>query len=114
MVKVPDAIELGSLVSKAARALTKAGLEHRIDIYRDVEIEDPVIRQMLGRGHRVRVRIKITAQSLLFSDSSDAVTNKLSIRPRTLAKGFASTSETVEGLPAAAGRVAMKSVARAQ
>lgn len=66
MAKVPDDITLGELCHKAAQTLARAGLEHRIDIYRDVEIDDPAVRMMLGRPHRIRVRVKITAASLLF------------------------------------------------
>jgi hypothetical protein len=66
MANVPDSITLGELVKKAAQALTRAGLDRRIDLYREVEIDDPAVRLMLGRSHRVRVRIKITAKSLLF------------------------------------------------
>jgi hypothetical protein len=66
MSKVPDSITLGDLCRKAAQALAKHGMDRRIDIYREVEIDDPAIRLMLGRSHKVRVRIKITATSLLF------------------------------------------------
>ena len=66
MTKVPDDITLEELCQRAAKALARAGLEHRIDIYRDVDIDDPAVRMMLGRSHRVRVRVKITATSLLF------------------------------------------------
>jgi len=66
MTKVPDDITLEELCRRAAKALAGAGLEHRIDIYRDVDIDDPAVRMMLGRSHRVRVRVKITATSLLF------------------------------------------------
>jgi diphthamide synthase (EF-2-diphthine--ammonia ligase) len=66
MAKVPDTITLGELCRKAAQALAKHGLDRRIDLYREVEIDDPAVRLMLGRSHRVRVRIKITATSLLF------------------------------------------------
>jgi hypothetical protein len=75
MGKVSDDIKLGDLARRAARALTRAGLEHRIDIYRDIEVEDPAVQKMLGRPHRVRVRIRITAQSLLFDNRSDAAAN---------------------------------------
>jgi hypothetical protein len=71
MPKVPDEITLGDLCKKAAQSLTKAGLQHRIDIYRDVEVDDPAVRLMLGRAHKVRVRIKITAASLLFDNTAD-------------------------------------------
>jgi hypothetical protein len=66
LTKVPDDITLEELCSRAAKALAKAGLQHRIDIYRDVELDDPAVRMMLGRPHKVRVRVKITATSLLF------------------------------------------------
>lgn len=66
MVNVPDKITLEQLCAKAAEALARAGLDRRIDIYRDVEIDDPAVRLMLGRPHRLRVRVKITATSLLF------------------------------------------------
>jgi len=75
MGKVSDEIRLGDLVRKAAKALTRAGLEHRIDIYRDVEVEDPAVQKMLGRPHKVRVRVKITAQSMLFEDRSGDAAN---------------------------------------
>ena len=65
MVNVPDGISLKQLCKKAAEALVRAGLDRRIDIYRDVEIDDPAVRLMLGQRHRVRVRVKITASSLL-------------------------------------------------
>jgi hypothetical protein len=66
MAKIPDSITLGELCQKAAKALAKHGLDRRIDIYREVEIDDPAVRLMLGRSHRLRVRVKITATSLLF------------------------------------------------
>ncbi|MCS6945635.1 MAG: hypothetical protein RMK97_09535 [Sutterellaceae bacterium] len=66
MAKVPDDITLRELCQRAAAALARAGLDHRIDIYRDVEVDDPAVRMMLGRKHRLRVRVKITAASLLF------------------------------------------------
>jgi len=73
--KVSDDVKLGDLARRAARALTRAGLEHRIDIYRDIEVDDPAVQKMLGRPHRVRVRIRITAQSLLFEDRSGVAAN---------------------------------------
>ena len=75
MGKVSDDIKLGDLARRAARALTRAGLEHRIDIYRDIEVDDPAVQKMLGRPHRVRVRIRITAQSLLFENRSGEAAN---------------------------------------
>jgi len=71
MVNVPDDITLGQLCTKAAEALARAGLDRRIDIYREVEIDDPAVRLMLGRPHRLRVRVKITATSLLFEAGQD-------------------------------------------
>jgi hypothetical protein len=72
MAKVPDDITLAQLVQEAAQTLARAGMEHRIDIFRDVEVDDPAVRMMLGRPHRVRVRVKITAASLLFDDAAPA------------------------------------------
>lgn len=71
MANVPDTITLGELCTKAAQALARAGLDRRIDIYREIEIDDPAVRLMLGRPHRLRVRVKITATSLLFESNTD-------------------------------------------
>jgi hypothetical protein len=71
MVKVPDSITLEQLCDKAAEALVRAGLDRRIDIYREVEVDDPAVRLMLGRAHRLRVRVRITATSLLFEGNAD-------------------------------------------
>ncbi len=71
MANVPDTITLGELCAKAAQALARAGLDRRIDIYREIEIDDPAVRLMLGRPHRLRVRVKITATSLLFESNTD-------------------------------------------
>jgi hypothetical protein len=72
-VKVDDDMAFGELVRRAAHALAYKGLEHRIDIYRTVEIDDKLIRESLGRDHRVRVRVKITAESLLFEGGGNEV-----------------------------------------
>jgi hypothetical protein len=113
MVNVPDEIRLGKLVSKAARALADAGMEHRIDIYRDIEIEDPVILKMLGCPHRVRVRIKITARSLLFLDRADAAKNNVVALPRTLPKGIWLASDAQDNVATVVGKVPIKSAASA-
>jgi hypothetical protein len=89
MTKVPDDITLEELCRRAAKALARAGLEHRIDIYRDVDIDDPAVRMMLGRPHKVRVRVKITATSLLFEsqESQEATSSggtSRSIAPESL------------------------------
>jgi hypothetical protein len=84
MVNVPDGIRFGDLARKAGGALVKAGFEHRIDIYRDVEVDDPVVLKMLGQPHRVRVRITITAKSLLFSQQDDVVAgNVVTLSPKS-------------------------------
>jgi hypothetical protein len=70
MTKVRDTITLSELCQEAAKALAHAGLEHRIDLYREVEVDDPAVRLMLGRAHRIRVRVRITASSLLFDGES--------------------------------------------
>jgi len=72
MAQIPDDITLVQLCQEAAQTLARVGMEHRIDIYREVEVDDPAVRMMLGRTHRIRVRIKITAASLLFDDSAPA------------------------------------------
>jgi hypothetical protein len=104
MVNVPDEIRIGELARKAARALVKAGFEHRIDIFRDVEVEDPVVQKMLGQAHRVRVRIKITAESLLFSPQAEEVVASnivtLSAKPQSIRKAGAQAAARV---PIAAG-----------
>jgi len=79
MTKIHDDITLEELVRRAAHALTRAGMQHRIDIYRDVEVDDPAVRMMLGRSHRVRVRVKITAASLLFEATDPPTTTETPI-----------------------------------
>jgi hypothetical protein len=74
MADVPDNITLKQLCAKAAEALLRSGLDRRIDIYREVEVDDPAIRLMLGRPHRLRVRVKITATSLLFESGGEGNT----------------------------------------
>jgi len=71
MARVSDKVTVGELVKEAAKVLTRAGLEHRIDLFREIEVDDPVIRMMLGRSHKVRVRVRITATSLLFDQEKD-------------------------------------------
>lgn len=61
-----DETKFGDLVRLAALALSREGFDRRIDIYRTVEINDPWILESLGRTHRISVRVKITAKSLLF------------------------------------------------
>lgn len=86
MTKVPDDITLAELCRRAATALARAGLEHRIDIYRDVDIDDPAVRMMLGRSHRVRVRVKITATSLLFDTVDSGEKTVAPTRDETLSR----------------------------
>lgn len=66
-----DQTKFGDLVRLAALALSKEGFDKRIDIYRVVEVKDPWILETLGRKHRIKVRVKITAESLLFERESD-------------------------------------------
>lgn len=61
-----DETKFGDLVRLSAIALSREGFDRRIDIFRIVEIADPWILESLGRKHRIRVRVKITAESLLF------------------------------------------------
>jgi hypothetical protein len=98
MNKIPDEITLEALCLKAAQALARAGMQHRIDIYRDVEVDDPAVRMMLGRAHKVRVRVKITAASLLFESDDPggdvaAVSNGL--HTAAAVNGSAGSAETV-------------------
>lgn len=86
MSRVPDDITLAELCRRAATALARAGLEHRIDIYRDVDIDDPAVRMMLGRSHRVRVRVKITATSLLFDTGDSGEKTVAPTRDETLSR----------------------------
>lgn len=79
MAKIPDNITLKELCRQAAQTLARAGLEHRIDIYREVEVDDPAVQMMLGRNHRIRLRIKITASSLLFENSQQPDPNPLAV-----------------------------------
>jgi hypothetical protein len=91
MAKIPDDTALRDLCQQAAQALSRAGLNHRIDIYRDVEVDDPAVRMMLGRSHKVRVRIKITASSLLF-DNSEQPRGDASIGEDEVQDGAVATS----------------------
>jgi len=72
MTKVSDSMTVGELASRSAQVLARAGLQHRIDIYRDVEVDDPAVLRMLGQKHRLRVRIRITASSLLLDAHGSA------------------------------------------
>lgn len=96
MVNVPDDITLEQLCKKAAAALARAGLDRRIDIYREVEIDDPAVRLMLGRSHRLRVRVKITASNLLFEPTAEAPPEAAAARTglETAPGGKASADET--------------------
>jgi hypothetical protein len=98
MTKIPDDIPLDELVRRAAQALTRAGMQHRIDIYRDVEVDDPAVRMMLGRTHKVRVRVKITAASLLFEPNGAPVESPLNgASDTTPLNGSASAPTTMNG-----------------
>ncbi len=89
MANIPDTITLGELCAKASQALARAGLDRRIDIYREVEIDDPAVRLMLGRAHKLRVRIKITATSLLFESSTGQPISADPAGPETAGAGDA-------------------------
>lgn len=93
MVNVPDSITLGELCTRSAQALVRAGLERRIDIFREVEIDDPAVRVMLGRAHRLRVRVRVTAASLLFETQTGP--------PEKGAAGGAATPAADPGEPGA-------------
>jgi hypothetical protein len=58
-------------LERAARAIVSQSsrgpdFDKRIDLYYDVEFRDPTLYPVMGKKHRVRTRIKITATSLLF------------------------------------------------
>ena len=58
------------LMKRSARLIvnqSKRGpdFERRVDLFYDVDLQD----KKLGRKHRVRVRLKLTASSLIFADT---------------------------------------------
>lgn len=108
MIRVPDKIRFGDLARAAARALNTAGLEHRIDIYRDIEVEDPVTLRMLGRPHLLRLRIKITAESLLYGAQAEAVANNVVRLPEQLEAARKADSGSRRAAQSASGVDAMK------
>jgi hypothetical protein len=61
-----DSLPFSELVKRAAQVLHDAGLDRRIDYYRDVVLNDPTTERFLGRKPRVTVRVKITAISQTF------------------------------------------------
>jgi hypothetical protein len=61
-----DSLTFGDVVKRAAQVLHDAGLDRRIDYYRDVVLNDPTTERFLGRKPRVTVRVKITAISQTF------------------------------------------------
>jgi hypothetical protein len=99
MVNVPDNITLAQLCKKAAEALARAGLDRRIDIYREVEIDDPAVRLMLGRSHRLRVRVKITASNLLFEPTAEAPSESGATRAEAGAQPVAGGSSVPDETP---------------
>jgi hypothetical protein len=56
---------LGDLFAWAAALLARHGFGRRIDLYRRVRVDDGASRA-LGRPHWVLVRLRLTAESLLF------------------------------------------------
>jgi len=64
---------LTHVITWAAWILVREGLEKRIDLFRTVTVPDPVA-SALKREHAVRVRVRITATSLLFGDDGLADT----------------------------------------
>jgi hypothetical protein len=82
MADLPDTITLGELCRVAARSMLRAAHAGQataagtLELYRVIEIEDPPVRNMLGRAHRVRIRVKVTAASLLH-DGGDGLSTKV-------------------------------------
>ena len=40
--------------------------DKRIDLYYDIEFSDSAVGSIIGKKHRIRTRLKVTATSLLF------------------------------------------------
>ena len=67
-----DSLTFADVVKRAASIITRSRQTNaRIDIYREVMLDDPVTLEALGRRHPVAVRVKITAQSMLFDINPD-------------------------------------------
>ena len=64
------ALSLGNVIRHAASRIMREPDPHatRIDIYHMVDVEDAAVK-LLGRPHRVQVRIRITCRSLLFENT---------------------------------------------
>lgn len=63
-------ISVRELLERGARLIVQHStrgpdFERRIDLYYDIDLKDP----KLGRKHRVRVRLKVTAASLIFDET---------------------------------------------
>jgi hypothetical protein len=63
-------ISVRELLERGARLIVQQStrgpdFERRIDLYYDIDLKDP----KLGRKHRVRVRLKVTAASLIFDET---------------------------------------------
>lgn len=66
-----DSLTFADVVKRAASIIARNRQTNaRIDIYREVMLDDPVTLEALGRRHPVAVRVKITAQSMLFDSAS--------------------------------------------
>lgn len=63
---------VAQLVENAAFVFLRRGFDCRIDIYRDVTLRDEVTLRAFGKPHPVRVRLKITACSMLWEGAQDS------------------------------------------
>ncbi|MEP6609228.1 MAG: hypothetical protein ABJA83_11180 [Burkholderiaceae bacterium] len=68
-------LSVRELLERAARLIVKQStqgpdFDRRIDLFYDVDLKD----HKLGRKHRVRVRLKVTAASLIFADTVSKAT----------------------------------------
>jgi len=72
---VLDTLTFAEVVKRAALALVNSKQPTRIDIYREVWIDDPVTLDTLGRRHPIAVRVKITARSMLFDNVKEKPPN---------------------------------------
>lgn len=62
----------GDVIAKAGKSIVKNSdswprFDKRVDLWYDVVLKDA----KLGRDHRVRVRVRFTAESLIFHDVDD-------------------------------------------
>lgn len=73
-LEVPDWLHettVARMLENAAYIFLRRGFDTRIDIYRDVTLQDSVTLGAFGKPHPVRVRLKITACSILWKGAQE-------------------------------------------